>query len=53
MTKTSSRSGGKDIGTLIVASLFIGLGLIIVGLLWLRRERREPVEKQPEADVSG
>ena len=28
MTETSSRSGGKDIGTLIVASLFIALGLI-------------------------
>lgn len=36
-----------------VSNSLIGLGLIIVGLLWLRRERREPVEKQPEADVSG
>ncbi|WP_417417069.1 tripartite tricarboxylate transporter TctB family protein [Hoeflea sp.] len=28
MTESSSRSGRKDIGTLIVASLFIGLGLV-------------------------
>jgi len=28
MTESSSRSGRKDIGTLIVASLFIGMGLI-------------------------
>lgn len=28
MTDTTSKSGGKDVGTLIVASLFIGMGLI-------------------------